>query len=125
VLSVADKQRYSRQILLPELGLGGQERLCAARGVLEPSADPRSARVARDYLERAGVAVEASSDAELPSWPVAASDQVVRVAGDPLLEDSAAWLLGAWAAVEVIKRLSGAGTPAEPPRSLVLAAEQV
>ena len=49
--------------------------------------------------------------------------EVARVAGDPALEDCAAWLLGAFAAVEAIKTATGAGTPAVLDPNIVLSRE--
>jgi molybdopterin/thiamine biosynthesis adenylyltransferase len=55
MLSDAAIERYSRQILLPEVGGRGQERLCAARAAVAGSG--AVAAVAIDLLARAGVRV--------------------------------------------------------------------
>ncbi len=117
-MSLSDREQllYARQILLPEIGKEGQARLCTARVCAGSGADPRVVAVARDYLERAGVAW--GEDGEPVALPDAAA--VARLAGDPALADAAAAVLGAFAAVETIKRITGAGAPADFPRGLVL-----
>jgi hypothetical protein len=110
VLTDSDKAKYARQILLTELGVAGQERLGATRVVLASDADPRAAEVAGAYLERAGVGAHAQGVEQ--TLRVAPAERVAQLAGDPALEDCAAWLLGAFAAVEAIKSASGVGTPA-------------
>lgn len=54
-LSDADVERWSRQILLPEVGGRGQERLCAARVAVR--GDGPAAALATTLLARAGVGV--------------------------------------------------------------------
>ncbi len=122
MLSDAEKSKYARQILLNELGTSGQERLCSTAFALSEAADPRAAVVARDYLERAGVGVRANPKAPL-AVSVASTEEVSRIAGDVALEACAAWLLGAHAAVEAIKAIAGAGSPAQFPDAFVLASE--
>lgn len=121
MLTDADKAKYARQILLTELGVAGQERLGATRVHLAMDADPRAAEVARAYLDRAGVGAHAE-DLER-TVPVASASQVAQLAGDPALEDCAAWLLGAFAAVEAIKAAAGAGEPAALADDFVLSRE--
>jgi len=53
MLTEAQIERYSRQIVLPEVGGGGQERLLAARVVL--AGDGPAAEAAATFLGRAGV----------------------------------------------------------------------
>lgn len=48
----------ARHRLLPEIGDVGLARLGAARVSLDAALSPEAARVARDYLERAGVTVD-------------------------------------------------------------------
>jgi molybdopterin/thiamine biosynthesis adenylyltransferase len=55
MLADADVERYSRQIVLAEVGGRGQERLLAARVVVEGDGD--AAAVAADLLGRAGARV--------------------------------------------------------------------
>jgi hypothetical protein len=55
MLSQAEIERWSRQIVLPEVGARGQERLCAARAVVRGA--NAAAAVAADLLARAGVTV--------------------------------------------------------------------
>lgn len=52
-MSEADVERYARQIVIPEVGVAGQERLLASR-VLVLGRGP-GAEAARRYLEAAGV----------------------------------------------------------------------
>jgi hypothetical protein len=58
VLSAPSIQRYVRQLLLPEIGMNGQELLASAR--LDVPGDALSAITARDYLTRAGVGAAAA-----------------------------------------------------------------
>jgi hypothetical protein len=126
VLTDADKAKYARQILLTELGAAGQERLGATRVQLVSDADPRAAEVARAYLERAGVGAHAQGvDQAASVVAIASTGRIAQVAGDPALEDCAAWLLGALAAVEAIKSASGVGTPAVLSDDFVLSREVV
>jgi len=119
MLSPAQKQRFARQLLLTEIGPSGQERLCASRVRVPPGADPRAGAVARDYLERAGVSV-LSGDGHANALPVPAAEAVRAIAGAPALEEAAAALCGALAAVEAIKAELGVGRAAGMPK-LVLA----
>ena len=122
MLSDADKALYARQILLAEVGLAGQERLSATPLAFPDAADPRASAVARDYLSRAGAGVRPS---EVPAVAVAvpATPDLQRTAADPALEDCAAWLRGAWAAVEATKQSVGAGSAADFPSDYRLGAE--
>ena len=92
---------FLRQILLPEIGVAGQDRLCAARVRLE--GDPQAVEVARDYLVRAGVTV---ADDGTP----------LRIEGAVGIAGAA--VAGAFAAVEAIKEIVGAGTPGRLPQEL-------
>jgi hypothetical protein len=112
-LGAVDKRRHARQLLLAEIGERGQERLCATRVQLAAGADPRAAAVARDYLERAGVQVmdppaaaaqTTGDDASAPTLAVVDSAGVRALAGHPDLDEAAAALAGAFAAVEAIKQ---------------------
>lgn len=119
---------FARQIIVRELGQVGQARLCASHAISAAQADPGAARVALDYLRRAGLQVrepgaEVASDASSAGpatqapfeIPIATTTEVARVAGIPELTDCAQWLLGAWAAVEAIKRCVGVGDAAASP----------
>jgi hypothetical protein len=124
LLSEADKALYARQILLSELGLGGQERLTTASITIADDADPRARAVACEYLQRAGVGTGAGAgDAPAVLVPVPSAAAVQRVAADPALEECAAWLLGAYAAVEAIKARAAAGAAADFPSDYALGAE--
>ena len=130
MISDADQALYARQILLPELGLAGQARLAATEVSFAQTAEPRARAVAHDYLSRAGLAsVDSSPGAaassgrtrrqvELPSC-----HQLQVLAGEPALEECAAWLAGALAAVELIKASCGAGEPVSLAADFVLATE--
>ncbi len=98
---------YSRHLLLPEIGELGQERLCVAGARASASAEPRAVAAARDYLERAGVAW--GDEAGAADCAVPDAGAVARAAGRADLEEAAALLLGALAAVETIKSVTGAG----------------
>ena len=65
MLTDAQIERYSRQILLPEVGGRGQERLLAARAVLV--GDGPAATMAARLLGRAGVTVESVAAPECPA----------------------------------------------------------
>ena len=92
-LTLHQKQRYARHLLLSEVGPGGQERLCAARFRAGSSL---AEQVAAEYLRRAGLRQDA-----------AGSPVVVTPTDEPL--DAA--LAGAFAAVERIKAELGVGRP--------------
>ena len=65
-MSEADVERYARQIVIPEVGVEGQQRLLASR-VLVLGQGP-GAEAARCYLEAAGVSTTEGPD------PAAAAD---------------------------------------------------
>lgn len=125
-----DRRRFERHLLLAEIGEAGQARLCAARARLAPGADSRAAAVARDYLERAGVAVieaqaaRAQADAEAIALALPDAAVLRSLAGRPELDEAAASLAGALAAVDAIKTALGIGS--SPPLSpgLSLGAEK-
>jgi hypothetical protein len=111
-------QRYARHRLLTEIGDSGQLRLSAASFRLAAGADAQASAWARGYLERAGPCIaEGGACHELA---VPSSTEVSALAGRPLLREAAAALAGAFAAVEAIKRVTGAGQPASLPPGLVL-----
>jgi hypothetical protein len=120
-LSSAQRARYARHLLLPELGELGQERLLSSRARPTEHADAGALAVARSYLERAGVAVvqEQASTQLL----VACSAEVEALAGAPYLLEAARALAGAFAAVETIKSVVAIGHSSELPRTLSLASE--
>ena len=115
-----DMQRFARHLLLAEIGPAGQARLCAARVRIADEADARAARVARDYLERAGLEVDAAGG---DAVEVARAEAVRALAGRAELEEAAAALAGAFAAVEAIKAQLDAGTRAALPAALSLTGE--
>jgi hypothetical protein len=103
-LSRDARARFARQISLPEIGEQGQLRLGETR---VRCGDP----VAAMYLERAGLDVVDAPN-EGPSLHVQA--------GEPALQQAAAFLSGALSAVEVIKAALGVGTPLRLPDSFQL-----
>jgi hypothetical protein len=105
VLTDEQLRLYARQVILRELGQAGQARLCASQ-VAVGSATSEAARVAEDYLRRAGVQVVERADVQVVLPDAAESD--------PVLRDCTGWLCGAWAAVEAIKQCAGVGRPAAP-----------
>ena len=109
--------RFLRQLLLPEIGEAGQTRLGDAGFAVTSTLDGDAAGVASSYLERAGC--HARTDGEPLAGPSA--DDVDRLAGDPALRSYAAAVAGAFAAVEHIKRVTGAGRGATLPGDLTLA----
>jgi hypothetical protein len=108
-----DRARYARHLLLPEVGPDGQARLCAHAVALD--GDPRAVAAMGTYLARAGVTVEPAGAAASGSGAAGAgapsSDAVQRLAGRADLEEAAAFLAGAFTAVEEIKRVLQVGTP--------------
>lgn len=106
-LSDAQRTRYARHLLLPELAEAGQERLLTGHVHFAADADEGAKAVARDYLARAGVA-ENGADAVWVALPSAPG--IEALAGTPELTEAARVLAGAFAAVEAIKALAGLGT---------------
>jgi molybdopterin/thiamine biosynthesis adenylyltransferase len=75
-LTDAAVERYSRQILLPEVGGRGQERLCAARALLTGTGP--AAEFAASLLVRAGVRVDrAAGERDTLSIALAGRDAVL------------------------------------------------
>jgi hypothetical protein len=119
------KQRYARHLLLAEIGEAGQMRLAATRVFLPAEADPRALAVARDYLERAGLATGTSGAVERDvNAHVLDAAAVSVLAGRAELEEAAAALAGAFAAVEAVKSALGVGVPAQLPKTLELGVER-
>ena len=116
-LTAAQRSRYARHLLLREVGEQGQARLCEAEVAVTQAADEDAAAIARDYLGRAGITV---ADAAPLECDVSTGDEVTRLAGGPLLRDAAAALAGAFAAVETIKQITGAGQPGQLPAEFSL-----
>lgn len=80
--------------------------------------DADAAAVAADYLTRAGVTIADAPTATAVG--VATTDQIEQLACRPELRAAAASLAGAFAAVEAIKTITGAGQPATLPSALRL-----
>jgi hypothetical protein len=100
-LDERDIRRFSRQILLREVGGRGQLALRAARECVPPG--PAGDVCAR-YLFAAGVGT-------VNRAPIGTSVTVAAAR-----DASDAWLAGAFAAVEAQKRILGVGTPAPSSR---------
>lgn len=121
MLTERQRRLYARQVILRELGPAGQARLCASTVTADAGSDPCVLEVALDYLHRSGVqVVEAGAPAAHGAGPsqhveVATTAQVRYAAAGPELQACAEWLLGAWAAVETIKKAAQLGTPAPRP----------
>ena len=120
-LTDAQRARFARHLLLPELGEAGQLRLLQSRVRPSSDSDVGAWEVARNYLERAGVRCDA--DAEEVAL-VAPSERVAKLAGRAELTEAARALAGAFAAVETIKSLTGMGSPSELPESPSLVSEE-
>jgi len=112
-LSNEARRRYARHLLLAEVGEPGQARLCAHE--VRVSGDERATEIATLYLSRAGVAVRESAP-EAATAP--SSAEVAALAGRPELREAAAFLAGAFTAVEEIKRALGVGTRGALPSRL-------
>jgi hypothetical protein len=113
-LSDAERRRYARHLLLPEIASSGQERLRASRVHVASGADPETSRIVRDYLARAGVT---NGDERLELALPGTSD-IQALAGEPLLVEAARALIGALAAVEAVKAILELGSPLKgaPPK---------
>ena len=108
---MGDPRRFVRQVQV--LGESAQRALCDAR----PCAP--ADETARSYLARAGTTFDAAGPAI--SEPGATPADLVA---DPRLREAAAALLGAFAAVETIKALSGVGSLGRWPAGLRLDVEE-
>jgi len=114
-LSDAQIERYGRQILLPEVGGEGQERLI--RASVSVAGEHLGAEEAARYLAAAGVgrvSVSESLHARL-SAEVAARDPEVRVTGPAesemeIIVDQPDRASGALAALRALVALTGAGS---------------
>jgi hypothetical protein len=123
-LSSAQRARYARHLLLPEIGEGGQARLLKSQVGAAADADPGALAVARSYLERAGVRVADDAEGSVEvSLNVPDRARIEALAGSPLLLEAARALAGALAAVETIKSVVGIGQPSELPEAFSLASE--
>jgi hypothetical protein len=128
-LSSRDRTRYARQLLLPQIGEAGQQRLLAAALQARPGDDAGAVEVAQRYLERAGVRVTgagaeestaiARGTADAAPLRVASSAEVDAIAHTPELREAARALAGALAAVGAIQHL--VGLVGEPPALQIVA----
>jgi hypothetical protein len=107
-LAELDRVRYARHLLLPEIGAGGQERLCAARVRSSEGADAEASAVASEYLLRAGMQIAPAGEHALT---LPSQEDVVALAGSSELLEAARALLGALAAVETVKAVLHLGEP--------------
>lgn len=103
-LTPEDRVRYSRQILLPEIGQSGQERLCNASFAFSSDLDEEAAKIAAVYLQRAGLALDPASPRKVSAPARNALDVMAR---EPGTEHAVAAVTGALAAVETIKSVLG------------------
>ena len=99
------RRRFARHLSLAEVGEAGQERLSAAP-MPELAGDPRAVAVARLYLERAGLDGGERDGAVIDAGSRA---RVRALAGSEGLEEAAAFVLGAFAAVEHLKHVLEVG----------------
>ena len=118
-LDAATRRRYARQLLLGEVGEAGQERLLAARFRRDEGSDAEASVVSVDYLERAGCAVGVDGD----TLDVPDQSAVMRFAGKASLAAPAAAIIGAFCAVEAMKRTLGCGETRDFPAELSLSTE--
>lgn len=87
------RRRFARHLSLAEIGEEGQAKLCAAR--IDFEGDARAVEVAREYARRAGMSIGGAP-----------------IAIEGVSDDASAFLAGALAATEAIKRALGVGWPA-------------
>lgn len=123
-LSPAERARFVRHTLLPEIGITGQAKLCAARLRVHADAESRGAQVARDYMERAGITVVSDPSTDVNLVEVALSAPALEQLASPELRHAADMFEGAFTAVEAIKKVVGAGTPAQLPAGFHLGSEE-
>ncbi len=124
MLTDPQKRAYARQILLPEVGFSGQERICASRVCVEAHDDVhRDAHaIASEYLARAGVQLTIAGDGGADDSPTG-EDVNVRIspsvlaglAEHPSLAHAARFFAGAWHAVEALKQVLPQGRAASLP----------
>jgi hypothetical protein len=116
-LDATARRRYARQLLLGEIGEEGQERLSTADFRPGAEGDADAYAVAAEYLRRAGC-----RESEIDGTPVHGStvDAVTHFAGSPSLHAPAAAVLGAFAAVEYLKKALEVGEPRTFPPDLTL-----
>ncbi len=108
-LSEAEIERYARQIVMPEIGMDGQQRLLASR-VLVPGAGPGPA-AARRYLEAAGVTTTgATQESAAVDCVVLAGPTGESPARGPKLEG----LARVWYYTEGTKLVTGLVAPNQP-----------
>ncbi len=120
MLSELDKQRFARQLLLVDVGVPGQQKLCGAGLSVAADADADALDVAREYLLRAGVRGDVTEPKLSVQLRVPTSAAVEALAGDPALRVAACWLAGSFAAVEAIKEIVGVGQAASLHADLTL-----
>lgn len=132
MLNERERGLYGRQALLPEIGAAGQRKLCDSRLRVAGELASPAAAVMLDYLRRAGCGVICTGDEHghgcgatpLPEVLVPSAAEVERLAGGAHLREAAAAVLGAFAAVEVIKDITGAGTRGGFPQDFVLSSQE-
>lgn len=103
-------RRHARQLLLPEIGEVGQSRL-SSHAVELPSGE--AAEIAAEYLRRAGVHAFVTGGA--PTHEALSAERVQALSGRSELEHAAAFVAGAFAAVEEIKHALSVGRPGRLP----------
>lgn len=118
-LDAAARSRFTRQLLVGEIGESGQERLLEARFRPAEGCDADAYAVAADYLERAGCSFDPNGE----EVRVAAAEDVARLAGTPALHEAAARVAGAFAAVEHLKEILGIDAARDLPPDLRLSDE--
>ena len=118
-LDAAARRRYTRQLLLGEIGEAGQERLLGSTFSASAASDGGAFSVAADYLERAGLSRDdAGDEVRVPDRAA-----VMRFAGTALLEEPAAAVIGAFCAVEHLKAVLGIAEASDFPPELTLGTE--
>ena len=102
-LSPAQRRRFVRHLLLPEIGPRGQARLLEARFTVRSTDRGSAGEVAALYLARAGLS------------PAREGDHATTIELDEPEDPIDAALAGAWAAVEHVKRVLELGKSARTP----------
>ena len=118
-LDATARRRYARQLLIGEIGEAGQLRLLDAGFRHGADGDVDATAVAAEYLERAGCSGdEAGAELRVPN-----ASAVLRFAGSLALREPAAVIIGAFSAVEHLKKVLGIAAARELPPELTLSSK--
>ena len=121
-LLAPQKERYARHLLLPEIGVQGQMRLCNSTFAAASTIDSADREVCAEYLKRAGLksnengASGEGEDSAAVTMAIIAGDvrEAIRcISDDPALKHALSFFLGSVCAVETIKDALAKRRPVE------------